>query len=126
MARRLHLSLSMSVDIDRTALQRLMVAGGAALVERMVALFLQNTPLRIASLRAGIDGGDWSLVERTAHSMKSSAAHLGLEDLRSEAARIEELAPQGGVEQLRPLIDRLTASFPSTLDLLTRSVQQLS
>jgi len=116
---------AMSLDIDPRALGRLMDAGGFGLLQRMVALFLKNTPERIASLRAGLDGGDWSVVELAAHSMKSSAAHLGLEGLRAEASRIEELASQGSADGLRPRIDHLALSFPSARELLIRTLDQL-
>ena len=116
----------MSAKVDPAAFHRLMAAGGVGLVERMIALFLQHCPDRIASLRAGMDNRDWTVVERAAHSLKSSAAHLGLEDLRTIAARLEDLAPQGDLEQLRPLLDRLTNSFLSARETLTGAVGRLS
>ncbi len=116
----------MSTKVDPAAFHRLMAAGGVGLVERMIALFLQHSPDRISSLRAGIDNRDWPVVERAAHSLKSSAAHLGLEDLRTIAARLEDLAPLGAAGQLRPLLDRLTNSFLSARETLTGPVGRLS
>jgi HPt (histidine-containing phosphotransfer) domain-containing protein len=82
----------MSTEVDPLALDRLRRAGGRPLIETMVELFLRNTPDRLSHLRAGAEGGDWISVERIAHSMKSSAATLGLRDLRSRAEQAEDLA----------------------------------
>jgi HPt (histidine-containing phosphotransfer) domain-containing protein len=116
----------MSADFDPTALRRLHEAGGADLVQQMVRLFLEHTPSRITILRSGLDGGDRAEMERAAHSMKSSAAHLGLESLRSQAARIEELAEQGRAVDLRPLVERVADAFPGIREALVRAVEKLS
>jgi len=84
------------VDVDSAALQRLLRVGGRDLLEKMVALFLHNTPQRLSLIRTGTEGRDWASVERAAHSMKSSAAYLGLRDLRARAEAAEDLARARG------------------------------
>ncbi|MBV8879097.1 MAG: Hpt domain-containing protein [Planctomycetaceae bacterium] len=115
----------MSLRVDSAALHRLFLAGGLDLVEKMVDLFLKNTPDRLLQLRRGTEGRDWAVVERIAHSMKSSAAYLGLEDLRSAAALAEELARQGRGEEVRPLLASLERTFREGRGELTGIVQSL-
>lgn len=101
----------MSVDIDSTALQRLLSVGGRDLLEKMIALFLHNTPERLSLLRSGAEGRDWASVERVAHSMKSSAAYLGLGDLRARAETAEDLARNDQGTEILPLLSGLDQAF---------------
>jgi len=84
----------------------------------MIELFLQNTPGRLSLLRAGVADGDWASVERAAHSMKSSAAHLGLRDLRLRAEQAEALARDGRGPDVRPLLEGLDQAFALVRDAL--------
>jgi len=56
------------------------VAGdqGAAFVAEMAQLFLDETSRSLSDLAKARDLGDWRLVSRISHSLKSSAATLGL------------------------------------------------
>jgi HPt (histidine-containing phosphotransfer) domain-containing protein len=105
--------------VDPGALERLIQAGGTELLVGMVDLFLQNTPIRLDAMRSGIEQRDWSSIERAAHSMKSSAAYLGLFDLRDRAERIEALAAEGADAQLVARIDELLRAFPGIREALT-------
>lgn len=113
----------MSPSIDVAALHRLRLAGGRELVEKMVALFLEHTPRRLAALREGTGRADWDLVERTAHSMKSSAAHLGLGELRARAELAESLARDGRGDDVLPLLQDLDQAYLAVRPALVRVLQ---
>ena len=121
----LALPVPVSVDVDSAALQRLLSAGGRDLVEKMVALFLRNTPDRLSLLRTGAEDDDWASVERAAHSMKSSAAYLGLRDLRARAEAAEDLAREGRGMEIRPLLNGLEQAFAAVRGELPRIVRRL-
>lgn len=72
--------------LDRGALERVERIGGARLVQRMIAAFLEHVPDRVAALRTS---GDADAAGRMAHAIKSSAGNLGLERLRLIAQEIE-------------------------------------
>ena len=61
----------------------------------MASLFLEEAGKQVAMLRTASLSGDWKTVNRTAHSMKSSAATLGLLRLAA-ACRDLETATKGG------------------------------
>jgi two-component system, sensor histidine kinase and response regulator len=103
----------MDVTADGEALRRLQRVGGPTLVRQMIRLFLENLPIRVDTAFAGLRGGNWSDVERAGHSLKSSAAYLGLRDLSERAARLEQLAAQGGGLEVEPLLLDLSASVPA-------------
>jgi len=114
-----------SVDVDPAALQRLLSAGGCDLVEKMVALFLRNTPGRLSLLRTGAQARDWGSVERTAHSMKSSAAYLGLRDLRALAEAAEDLARNGRGAEISPLLSGFDRAYAAARGELPRVLARL-
>ena len=68
--------------LDTVALDKLYEWGGAELKDKMIELFSQNAPDRLEGVRAGLGSGDLELAERSAHSLKSSAANLGAQAVR--------------------------------------------
>jgi HPt (histidine-containing phosphotransfer) domain-containing protein len=81
--------MPLMMDIDPAAVDRLRSVGGAALVEQIVRLFLENTPKRLATIRKGIEGEEWYTAERAAHSMKSTAGNLGIAQMQDLAGQLE-------------------------------------
>ncbi len=78
---------------DPAAIEKLRrVAGdhGGGFITEMAQLFLDETGKSLAELRTACECGDWKAVSRLAHSVKSSAATLGLMRL-SEACKALEL-----------------------------------
>jgi HPt (histidine-containing phosphotransfer) domain-containing protein len=63
-------------DFDETVLVSLQRLGGVQLAQRMLALFLEHTPKRLETVRAGLQEGDLESVRRAAHSLKSTSGHL--------------------------------------------------
>jgi HPt (histidine-containing phosphotransfer) domain-containing protein len=106
------------LERDPSALRRLLDLGGPDLVRRMIDLFVQHTPGRIVTAAQGERSGDWTAVERAGHSMKSSAAYLGLIGLQERAARLEDLAARGGSREVRDLVQELSQGFPALRTLL--------
>ena len=108
----------MLLQFDPAAIQRLLDLGGSVLAEKMIRLFLDNTPARMAAARDAERTGDWTTVERTGHSMKSSAAYLGLLGVQERAARLEALAAQGAAVEVRALLRELSEAYPALCTLL--------
>lgn len=106
----------MNLEFDPAALKGLHQLGGQTLVEQMIRLFLENTPKRIATALEAVKTGNWLELERAAHSMKSSAAHLGVVGLQERAGQIEALAVRHETRDLLPLIQDVAAAFPSIRD----------
>ncbi len=77
---------------DPVAIDRLRkVAGepGSSFVAEMAQLFLDETTKALAELQAGGERADWKRVSRLAHSVKSSAATLGLMRLSAACQALE-------------------------------------
>jgi two-component system cell cycle response regulator DivK len=97
--------------IDEMAIQRLHRIGGDELVGELIAIFLKNTPERLASAFKGADTGNMSQVLIAAHSLKSSCANLGAKKMRELAIEIEKIALDGNTTVLPGLIKKLEAAF---------------
>lgn len=74
---------------DPAALERLERLGGRQLVDRMLALFIENAPVRIAAAGKAASDGDARGVERAAHSLRSMAANVGASELQMRAEHVE-------------------------------------
>lgn len=81
--------------IDPAPLDRIRQAGGAELAQKILGLFLHHGPLRLETARDAAAKGDADALERSAHSLKSSAAQLGAERLAEICRQLEEGAKRG-------------------------------
>jgi HPt (histidine-containing phosphotransfer) domain-containing protein len=97
--------------IDPQALERLKEWGGDKLAGQMVSLFLKNTGTRMDQIRTGVAGGNLEEAERGAHSLKSSAANVGAEVLRTMATRMESAALDSNLDDARTLMPELESAY---------------
>lgn len=97
--------------IDPQAIARLREWGGDKLVGQMIKLFLANSPARMQQIRTGVDGDDAKEAERGAHSLKSSAANLGGEEVRRIALEMESAAGRGDLAEVKSLIPALEEAY---------------
>ncbi len=112
------------VVLDPAALDRLKEWGGDALLGRMVSLFLELGPERVATLTEALSAGDLEVLERTAHSLKSSSGNVGALRLSADAARLETAAraarPDNAQETLTELVAAIGRSWEETSHALER------
>ena len=106
--------------IDPQALDRLREWGGDKLAGQMVRLFLKNSGTRMDQIRTGVDGGNLEEAERGAHSLKSSAANIGAELLRTLATRMESAALEGDADGAKGLLPELETSYSDAMKELER------
>jgi HPt (histidine-containing phosphotransfer) domain-containing protein len=101
--------------LDPQALDRLREWGGDKLAGQMVRLFLKNSGARMDQIRAGVGAADLQEAERGAHSLKSSAANIGAEFLRTLATRMESAALDESAEDARALLPELEAAYTDAM-----------
>ncbi len=104
--------------IDPQAIERLKEWGGDKLAAQMVRLFLKNSGTRMDQIRKGIAEADVEEAERGAHSLKSSAANIGGEHLRTLATQIEAAALAEDVDKMKELEPELESAYTSVMDAL--------
>jgi HPt (histidine-containing phosphotransfer) domain-containing protein len=104
-----------SLIIDLQALERLKEWGGDKLAGQMVRLFLKNTGTRMDQIRAGVSEENLEEAERGAHSLKSSAANIGAEVLRTMATRMESAALDANMDHARALMPELESAYADAM-----------
>ncbi len=68
-------------------------------VDRLIDVFLDDTPRLLATLENAVDGPDYAALREAAHSLKSSSANLGAMSLSAAARRIESGARERNLER---------------------------
>ena len=98
-----------AVELDR-ALERLRRFGGDALLRDMIDLFLEHAPKRIAASRQALAANDLAPVRLSVHSLVSSCAQLGAEQMRRLSAEAEQ-AVASNPGALAGLLEALEREF---------------
>ena len=100
--------------IDMRVIADLRELGGdedPGLLTELIDLFLTDAPERVREVETGLATGDIKLVERAAHTLKSSSANIGALTLSSMCKRIEELARNQEKDAIKRLLAETTRSF---------------
>ncbi len=70
-----------------------------------------------------MDGEDLEVPERGAHSLKSSAANVGAQQLQSVASELELAASGGDLQRVRDLIPNLEQAYAQAAEELSVIVE---
>ncbi|MBW3622975.1 MAG: PAS domain S-box protein [Armatimonadetes bacterium] len=103
-------------------LRGLQEEGEPNILTELVALFLEDTPLRIEEIREAAERGETDRMKRTAHTLKGSCANLGAEALAKAAREIETAAESGGPPRPLDLLPRLRETYERTRIALLREL----
>jgi len=100
---------SSSGPLDPAALERLgaMVGDGAPeFLAELIDTFLDDAPRQLDGLRGAVARGDAAEARRAAHTLKSTAATFGAQDLSDVCRELENLANAGALDRAALLIPR--------------------
>ena len=81
-------------SVNRVALDNIRALsrdGGDALVHKVIAAYVGDTPRHLATLREAVEGMDAGSVRRVAHSLKSASANIGAARLATLCKELEQL-----------------------------------
>ena len=95
--------------------------GAPDLVARVLRLFAEDAPRRVAEIAEGVAAFDAETVRTAAHTLKSSAANVGATRLSSRCALIERAARELNLAGCMALADALGTLLDDTLEALERS-----
>lgn len=80
-------------------------------LREIVAIYLEDTPLRIAELEQSLAANDVPKFTRAAHSVKGSSANLGAMTVRAVAEQLEHRSAKEGIEDVAALLASLKVEF---------------
>src|SRR5687767_8257939 len=84
---------------------------GDEFLKEIIAIYLEDTPQRIAELEESLAGGDTPRFTRAAHSVKGSSANLGAMAVRHVAEQLEQQSNKHGLADVAGLVSALKAQF---------------
>ena len=92
--------------------------GDGELLKEICGVFTDDAPKQMEILRKAIDTGDMVLTERQAHSLKSAAANIGADLMKSRAFEIELAAREGDIKDIHMLYEQLEHELKKVLEAL--------
>jgi HPt (histidine-containing phosphotransfer) domain-containing protein len=96
-----------------------LVSSDTRLLQELAGLFLEDSPKRLAEIRAALDSGDVSSLRTAAHALKGSAGSLCGASTADAALRLETLAEEGDLPRAHP-------AYPALRDELSKLQQALT
>ncbi|MCC6263183.1 MAG: response regulator [Bryobacterales bacterium] len=104
-------------DLEQ-AINRLNADLDTELVHEVVALFLEDTRVRIDEMRRLSASADRNQLRNAAHRIKGSCGSLGATTLMNACDRLEHLAQNGSREEVEAAIDQAAELFDTIVPLL--------
>jgi signal transduction histidine kinase/CheY-like chemotaxis protein/HPt (histidine-containing phosphotransfer) domain-containing protein len=80
-------------------------------IREVAALYLEDSPRRLASIGDAAAGGDARALASAAHALKSSSTHMGAVDVRRLCDTLERMADRGELASAAPVIERLRVEY---------------
>ncbi|MEE8349923.1 MAG: response regulator [Acidobacteriota bacterium] len=97
--------------VDTAILANIRRIGGDPLLNKIIRLFLDLAPEKIKAAYEGEKNGDLEAVERSVHSLRSSAATIGAPILYELCGTLERLSAENKRDQVAELLCALKESF---------------
>ena len=91
---------------------------GDALVQKVVAAYVDDTPQHLQALRQAIAALDTNNIRKTAHSLKSSSANVGAETLAQMCKEMETLGRTETTEGASGILTSMEREFHAVRDSL--------
>jgi CheY-like chemotaxis protein/HPt (histidine-containing phosphotransfer) domain-containing protein len=85
--------------------------GKPDLLEKIVSLYMNDSPGQLNALRSALDLGDAQQVRMHAHRFKSGSANLGALHLAGLCEQLEDMGCNNELEGARSLLNRVEAEF---------------
>ena len=97
------------------------LGGDEELVADVIRLFLEDTPQRLASIKAAVDRRNADQIRTTAHTLKGTAANVSAPGLLAAAGVLERLGAEGRLDAAEAAWRRLSMEASIVLDSIQRS-----
>jgi HPt (histidine-containing phosphotransfer) domain-containing protein len=96
---------------------------GAEALREIIGAFLEDTPKRLADLRAACQQADTHTARRAAHSLVGSCGNLGALRLADLCRRVEHGVRQEAWTETKPLLGAVEAEFERVREALEKEAR---
>jgi HPt (histidine-containing phosphotransfer) domain-containing protein len=84
----------------------------------LIEAFIEDATTRIATLQTALNAGHATLLEQTAHTLKSSSAYIGAAGMAKLCEQLQTLGQAGDMASATPLVGQLQAQFTRVQQIL--------
>ncbi|MCX6692495.1 MAG: response regulator [Methanoregula sp.] len=99
------------------------VEGKSGILHKVIAIFLENTPGLLNTIREGIDTGNSDTIRHAAHTLKSSSAMLGAMTLSRFSKEMEMEGKNNSLENAMGLMSQMESEFEIVQAALRSEIQ---
>lgn len=113
--------------INRLALDRIRALSrerGDALVDKVIAAYVDDTPQQLSTLRRAIHGLDTDKLRRIAHTLKSASANVGAETLAALCKEMEHLGRAATTAGADEILSDMEQEFQAVRHSLTAILEK--
>ena len=110
--------ISENTAIDLSVLESLCEMAGeeaSLLLEEMIASYLEDTQIRLQAIAKAIEQADAETIHQAAHSMKSSSANLGADNLARLCEELEQLGRNKTIERTQDLLSNAESEYQQVI-----------
>jgi two-component system sensor histidine kinase/response regulator len=111
--------------IDRASLLE-RVEGDRELLAEMIQIFKEEVPVLMNTMRESLQRGDWTVLERSAHSLKGAVSNLSSKATASVALKLEQDAKNKDAESSKASVAEIERIMNSLLPALSELCQGVS
>ncbi|WP_345940575.1 Hpt domain-containing protein [Nostoc sp. UIC 10630] len=107
--------------IDQRFLQELQNMGGSdgeQLVAELIQIYLEDTPIRIQTIKEAIAAEDRSKLQKAAHALRSPSVSIGAVKLGNICETLENAAITQSLDQISELINHLESEYKNVITAL--------
>ncbi|MBX3011045.1 MAG: PAS domain S-box protein [Caldilineaceae bacterium] len=100
--------------VDPTVLAEvsaMMAEDGQAMIQDLIRLFLENSPILLQQLRTGMRDGNAAMVFRAVHTLRSPAGQMGAHRLARLCQEVEMASELGDLNDCGPTVDQIFAEY---------------
>lgn len=102
-----------------------MVGDDADMIKEVADSFLDDAPRLIQAIQEGVINQDAELVERSAHTIKSSSRLFRAEQFATQCQMLEDLARSSNWPEILPVSQQLSSDYQVIADALHLKLSQL-
>jgi CheY-like chemotaxis protein/HPt (histidine-containing phosphotransfer) domain-containing protein len=93
------------------ALEALQAPGASDIRERVIGLYLEQTPQQLGEMKGALARRDLTVLKRAAHTIKSSSANVGAGRLSTLCAELEVSVGGGNAPDVAPRVEAIESEF---------------
>ena len=99
--------------LDRVAVDQLeaITGGDTDIMRELIDVFLKDSPKQLSALREAVENGDAETARRCAHTLKSTAATFGADELAKLCEQLETTTSADRLADVAPLVTAADTEF---------------